>query len=331
MAGGPTTVVDSYFLGNRSHDGGAIYAFNALTLIDTVFSGNQATAAPSSNSLPSGGYGGAIVASGSTSLSGVVLSNNSAAENAGGLYVAGDHTEVFNSILWGNTVTKATEPGADPIPIVKQQIHKGNGTADIFYSLVQGLLETIPGEDPPNPADFPGSIDDDPGLVDADGSDDVSGTEDDDVRLGAGSPAIDAGDNGLIPAGVVADLDGNTRRFDDSATVDTGAGSPPIVDMGAYEFGAAPPSECGNGTIESGEQCDDGGTADADCCSSACQYESSGTACGDDGNACTVGATCDGAGLCGTCNVGAVCGAACGVAIRCKAPTPGVCRCGGPG
>ncbi|MBI4451421.1 hypothetical protein HY642_05585 [Candidatus Woesearchaeota archaeon] len=32
---------------------------------------------------------------------------------------------------------------------------------------------------------------------------------------------------------------------------------------------------CGNDIVESGEQCDDGNTADGDCCSSTCQFESS--------------------------------------------------------
>jgi len=36
--------------------------------------------------------------------------------------------------------------------------------------------------------------------------------------------------------------------------------------------GAAPPS-CGNGTVETGEQCDDGNTVDGDGCSSTCQNE----------------------------------------------------------
>ena len=54
---------------------------------------------------------------------------------------------------------------------------------------------------------------------------------------------------------------------------------------------------CGNGTLELGESCDDGGTADGDCCSSSCQFEAPGSAC-DDGNACTAVDVCDGAGVC---------------------------------
>ena len=47
------------------------------------------------------------------------------------------------------------------------------------------------------------------------------------------------GDNdapGLV--GVTTDLDGHSRRIDDPNTPDGGNGTPPIVDMGAYEFGS---------------------------------------------------------------------------------------------
>ncbi len=94
-------------------------------------------------------------------------------------------------------------------------------------------------------------------------------------------------------------------------------------------------SNCGDGTLQLSETCDDGNTLDGDCCSATCQYELAGSPCGNDGNACTTGATCDGAGLCGTCSaplggVGATCGSFCGGVIQCKQPAPGVCTCGGP-
>jgi cysteine-rich repeat protein len=48
---------------------------------------------------------------------------------------------------------------------------------------------------------------------------------------------------------------------------------------------------CGNGVVEPGEQCDDGNTADGDCCSSTCQDETAGTPC-DDGIFCNGPDTC---------------------------------------
>jgi cysteine-rich repeat protein len=55
--------------------------------------------------------------------------------------------------------------------------------------------------------------------------------------------------------------------------------------------------ECGNGVVEHGEQCDDGNTANGDCCSSTCQFEPAGSTCSD-GNACTTSDTCNSAGQC---------------------------------
>lgn len=69
-----------------------------------------------------------------------------------------------------------------------------------------------------------GNSAEDPLLVDPDGFDDIPGTEDDNLRLLPGSPAINAGDPApdLSPS---TDLDGHPRILCDR------------LDMGAYEFG----------------------------------------------------------------------------------------------
>jgi hypothetical protein len=104
-----------------------------------------------------------------------------------------------------------------------------------------------------------GNIDADPLFVDPDGPDNDPATwEDNDYRLSAGSPCIDAGDSGAVPADgldldgdgdvdepVPFDLDGLPRFVDDPDTADTGVPHPsypdlPIVAMGAYEFQAGP-------------------------------------------------------------------------------------------
>jgi cysteine-rich repeat protein len=102
------------------------------------------------------------------------------------------------------------------------------------------------------------------------------------------------------------------------------------------------PSTCGDGTLDPGEQCDDGNTISGDECSAQCQVEScftcvgqpsvcspapAGSACDDD-NACTVGETCNGSGVCGgftSCRVNSTCNV-CG--LKCTQPQPGVCTCG---
>jgi uncharacterized repeat protein (TIGR01451 family) len=58
------------------------------------------------------------------------------------------------------------------------------------------------------------------------------------LRLQITSPAIDAGDNTAVPTDVTTDLDGNLRFVDVPEVTDTGNGTPPIVDMGAYEVQA---------------------------------------------------------------------------------------------
>ena len=50
-----------------------------------------------------------------------------------------------------------------------------------------------------------------------------------------GSPAIDAGDNSALPAGLTATIFGADRFLDDPAAPDTGQGTGPIVDLGALE------------------------------------------------------------------------------------------------
>ncbi len=55
--------------------------------------------------------------------------------------------------------------------------------------------------------------------------------------------------------------------------------------------------DCGDGRLETGEQCDDGGTVGGDCCDPACDFESGGSGC-DDGDPMTVVDVCDGSGVC---------------------------------
>ena len=54
---------------------------------------------------------------------------------------------------------------------------------------------------------------------------------------------------------------------------------------------------CGDGTLDTGEDCDDGNGLGGDCCSSTCSFETTGSVC-NDSNACTQNDSCNGAGTC---------------------------------
>lgn len=134
-----------------------------------------------------------------------------------------------------------TAPGAAHVPVLagvvfvdSQPTGSNDGTswAKAHVDLcAEGPLQAEPGEDPPDPANFPGCIDTPPLLVDL-----AAG----EYELHAGSPCIDAGNNPAALPLPGLDLAGAPRFFDDPATADTGVGSAPLVDMGAYELGSVP-------------------------------------------------------------------------------------------
>jgi hypothetical protein len=125
------------------------------------------------------------------------ITNNAA---YGAAFFIGNNNTIDNSIVWGNAV---------------DQIFKdGSSTATASYCDIQG--------------GYPGTnINADPLFLGAPT----------DLRLGPGSPAVDAGNDSLVPGGLITDLAGLPRFFDDPSVPDTGIGPPgtPIVDMGAYE------------------------------------------------------------------------------------------------
>lgn len=86
--------------------------------------------------------------------------------------------------------------------------------------------------------------------------------------------------------------------------------------------------DCGDGVLDSGEQCDDGNNVSGDCCSSTCEFESAGSPCSD-WNTCTVNDQCDGDGSClsGQCELGKPCGMLCGETLTCQETAPDACEC----
>ncbi len=134
-----------------------------------------------------------------------------------------------------------------------------------------------------------------------------------DVHLSPGSPAINAGDPAFVPGAGETDLDGAPRV--NGPRVDIGADEATICGNGVVEPGEACDdggvvdgdgcdsnctlTACGNGIVTSGEECDDGNTAAGDCCASNCHSESGGSPC-DDANPCTGPDTCDAGACAGT-------------------------------
>ncbi|MHC4790255.1 MAG: S8 family serine peptidase [Planctomycetota bacterium] len=112
-----------------------------------------------------------------------------------------------------------------------------NSPITITYSNIQ---DGYPGE---------GNINTDPCFVEPGRWDSNGLWLDGDYRLLTDSPCIDAADNTSVPADITdldgdgntaelvpCDLDGDRRFLEHPVIPDTGYGSPPVVDMGAYEF-----------------------------------------------------------------------------------------------
>jgi len=189
-------------------------------LVNCVFAGNVAN-----------GHGGAICNDRSNpSLTNCTFSRNTA-ESGGGMYGEnGSSVSLYNCILWSDT---------------PDELHNDNATTAVVFSDVQG--------------GWPGTknIHANPRFVDAYNPDPNLWN----LRLKPDSPCIDAADNSSVPADTTdLDNDGNTvelipfdlggfpRLSDDLFTPDTGKGTVPIVDMGAYEF--LPADIDGTGTVD---------------------------------------------------------------------------------
>jgi hypothetical protein len=224
-------VVDCIFIGNSAFEGGGMGNVSNSSPIVTncLFMKNRATTSRfgggmsnRSNSNPrvtncifSGNSttgisngGGMGNSSSSPMVANCTFNGNVAGVDGGGIWNQDNSNPILiNSIFWDNSDSSGTGSSA--------QIHTVSGTPVVNYSIVQGGWSGAGGV---------GVLDVDPMFVDPLGPDGVVGTEDDNLRLMAGSPAIDAGDNAAVPSGVFTDIGGNER-------IAYGT-----VDIGAYEF-----------------------------------------------------------------------------------------------
>jgi hypothetical protein len=242
---GTMTVSDCTLSQNQSSNGGGIANTGTMTVTNCTLSENHAVFHTS--------FGGGILNSGTMTVTGSTLSGNSANFEGGGisnfatLTVAGStlsgnsagrgggiHNDgtltVVGSTLSGNSANFGGVGGG-----IYNDSHGNGGTLTLNNSIV---ANSTSGGDISNSATLTGSHN----LI-GDGSGGLSDTITGDPKLGPlannggptqtmallpGSPAIDAGDNSLVPAGVTTDQRGFARI----------AGG--TVDIGAYEVQANP-------------------------------------------------------------------------------------------
>ena len=190
------TITNTTFSGNTATNGGGMYNyfFSSPTITNTIFSGNTA--------VQGGGMYNYI--SSSPTITNTTFSGNTA-NNGGGMYnESSSSPNIRNSILWGNGTEIANVSSSNPT---------------VSFSIVQGGYTGATNANPlfVNPANPAGT-------------DGIHRTADDGLRLQAGSPAINAGSNALIPSGITTDITGLFRILNG------------IVDIGAYENLVCPAS-----------------------------------------------------------------------------------------
>jgi hypothetical protein len=224
-------VVGATFHANEAAQGGGVFCSHSNTsLTNAVFVGNQAV----------DGGGLFTTAANHTTLTNVTFVANSAL-SGGGIGNNDSDVALTNAILWGNSAR------FDP-----QLRNTGDANATLAYSLVQDGC--------PDGATCSSLLTSDPKLVrePSPGDDEEWGTADDDrgdVRLQLHSPAVDAGSNSAVPAdthdldadddrteALPLDRGGDPRFLDIDSVTDTGEGTAPVVDMGAYEAALPTPT-----------------------------------------------------------------------------------------
>ncbi len=198
-------------------------ASSSLTLENCLVSGND-------------GAGNGVVSNegdGTLRVVNTTIASNTITTNGGALFAFDGHTDVDNSIIFGNTSNNFGQ---------NMNLWTGGaGTVAADRTIIQNLGIGQPA--PPGVGNAPS----DPKFVDADGPDNNSGTPDDNVRLMPGSIAIDRGNNLLLSPFASLDYYGDPRFRDDTGTPDTGVGDGvnDIVDLGCAEFqGTTPGGSC---------------------------------------------------------------------------------------
>lgn len=189
------------FIGNSAARAGAVECFSsgAPRILNCLFRDNTSTGA---------GGGGAIWSSSGTLIRNcTIVENNSTVSAAAGILVSGGGATIANCIAVDNSGPGGAQAPANQI----------SGTTAVTYSIVEGGFAGT------------GNLNLPPAFTNQGAND---------FTLTIASPAIDAGNNASVVAGFALDLAGKPRLADETTIPDTGAGTAPIVDIGAYEFPA---------------------------------------------------------------------------------------------
>jgi uncharacterized repeat protein (TIGR01451 family) len=209
--------------GGRRSGGGGLYAGgrggeSSPLIVNTVFIGNESE------------LGGAIKAEGKSSpeIVNVTFVNNKATLGGGAYYAEANNVtaspEITNSVLWDN---RGLQQGGDQIDLFS---FNGSLTLTVSNSLLEGGLNAIDTSSNASVNDGGNNLSSNPDFVNASvpfGDDGVPATTDDGLRAFNLSPAINAGDNNVVPGGISTDIRGTSR-------IQNGT-----VDLGAYEGGVA--------------------------------------------------------------------------------------------
>lgn len=212
--------------------GGAVKLTNCLVV------GNSA---PNAFGRGGGLFWGFNDIDGRTEISNCTISGNTATGDGDGIYAVVKCFTLRNSILWDNG------PGG-----LGSEITLENARAFLRYDDIEGGLNNIKliGANAlrceETNCGTSQILNSDPNFCDTPT----------DYSLCRVSPCIDAGDNAAVPAGITVDLDDAPRFVNDLCTTDTGCGTVPIVDMGAYEFQGGG-DDCNLNGIP--DECDEGG------------------------------------------------------------------------
>jgi len=188
---GQLTIVNTSFDGNSSgNQGGGLLLFGgSATVTNCTFSGDTAS-----------GSGGGIASFGAVTLTNCTVSGNSASNNGGGLANYGTAT-LGNTIVAGNTAATGPDVSGGITSQGNNLIGETDGSSGWVGSDLTGTVAS-----PLNPLLAP--------LGNYGGPTQT-------MALLPGSRAIDAGNNALIPAGVITDQRGSNRVV--NGTVDIGA------------------------------------------------------------------------------------------------------------